>query len=90
MKIPILYVVIPCFNEEKVLPETSVIFLTELKRLIDSEKINSSSRILFVDDGSTDNTWDIILSLAKEDDVIVAVGSLYMLSDIKNAFLKNK
>ena len=73
MKIPILYVVIPCFNEEKVLPETSVIFLTELKRLIDSEKINSSSRILFVDDGSTDNTWDIILSLAKEDKLVTGI-----------------
>lgn len=65
---PILYFVIPCYNEEQVLPKTSGLFLGKLNSLIESGKISSDSRILFVNDGSKDNTWNIISSLAEEDE----------------------
>lgn len=64
---PILYIVIPCYNEEKVLPKTSDIFGSKLDFLIRHNKISPDSRILFVDDGSKDNTWDIILKLSLEN-----------------------
>ncbi len=68
MKLPLLYIVIPCYNEEKVLPITSEMFLKELNELIEKEKIDSNSRILFVNDGSKDNTWDIIKKLTEENE----------------------
>lgn len=67
MKYPILYVIIPCYNEGTVLPLTAPLFLNQLEGLIGKEKINQESRILFVDDGSSDNTWEIISTLAKTD-----------------------
>ena len=67
MKKPILYIIIPCYNEEKVLPVTSPLFLAQLQKLIDAEKISAESKILFVNDGSRDDTWDIITRLAKEN-----------------------
>ncbi len=68
MKKPTLYIIIPCYNEEEVLPITSKQFLKELQTLIDDEKIDSDSKILFVNDGSKDNTWDIIVNLSQEDE----------------------
>ena len=65
---PVLYIVIPCYNEEKVLPITSKLFLEELKKLMGNNKVSSQSRILFVNDGSRDKTWEIILNLSKEDE----------------------
>lgn len=67
MKEPILYIVIPCYNEEKVLPIISNLFLTEIQQLISKNKISSNSKILFVNDGSNDKTWDIILKLHNEN-----------------------
>lgn len=64
---PTLYIVIPCFNEEKVLPITSKQFLEELQLLMDKGKISRDSKILFVNDGSRDSSWDIILKLAREN-----------------------
>lgn len=64
---PCLYIVIPCYNEEKVLPITCTMFLDKINELIDKDKIAEDSRILFVNDGSKDNTWDIICELAKKD-----------------------
>ena len=64
---PILYIVIPCYNEEKVLPITSSMFLDKLTAMYASGKISDDSRIMFVDDGSKDATWEIITKLAKED-----------------------
>ena len=61
---PVLYIVIPCYNEEKVLPITAPIFLDKIYQLINEELIHNDSRILFVDDGSKDHTWDIIVALA--------------------------
>lgn len=66
-KKPILYIVIPCYNEEAVLPVTAPMFSDKLKRLINLGMISDDSRILFVNDGSSDATWDIICRLAKED-----------------------
>lgn len=54
----VLYMVIPCYNEEEVLPVTSGLFLEELQLLIEKEKISEESRILFVNDGSKDRTWE--------------------------------
>lgn len=66
MKDTKLYLVIPCYNEEEVLPETS----KRLNRLFDAmeagELISSESRIVFVDDGSKDRTWQIISSLSTD------------------------
>ena len=66
-EIPVLFIIIPCYNEEKVLPVTSGLFLNQLNQMIDSKKINQDSRILFVNDGSKDDTWEIICDLAKKD-----------------------
>lgn len=68
MNTPILYIVIPCYNEETVLPLTSGLFLDELNMLIDKNEISDASRILFVNDGSTDNTWDFITSLCSSNE----------------------
>ncbi len=65
MKKPTLYIVIPCYNEEKILPITSKLFLEQLQKLIDADKISPESKILFVNDGSRDGTWDIITGLSK-------------------------
>lgn len=65
---PILALVIPCYNEEKVLPLTGKKFLDKMKYLIETKVIDNRSRILFVDDGSTDDTWEIIEGFAKEDE----------------------
>lgn len=64
---PILYIVVPCYNEEEVLPVTAIQFSKKLGDLIKIEKISSDSRILFVNDGSKDKTWDIITALSAED-----------------------
>ena len=69
----ILYIVIPCYNEETVLPITSKIFLDKLTSLIRANKISDSSRILFVNDGSKDKTWEIICDLAKQDEHFIGI-----------------
>lgn len=64
---PILYIVIPCYNEEAVLPVTNTLFLGKVNELIAAGEIAEESRILFVDDGSRDKTWDIIAQLHGQD-----------------------
>jgi len=64
---PVLHIVIPCYNEEAVLPITAPMFLDKLTALWEAGKISQRSRILFVDDGSKDKTWQIIDTLAKQD-----------------------
>ena len=63
---PILYIVIPCYNEEEVLPITKDIFLNKLEMLVNNGKISDKSRIQFVNDGSKDKTWEIIEKLSQE------------------------
>ena len=70
---PILYIVIPCYNEEQVLPITSKLFLEELNDLISKNKISNDSRIMFVNDGSKDTTWNIIKRLSQEDNHFIGV-----------------
>ena len=65
-ELPILTIVIPCYNEEAVLPITYKEFLNELDYLVKTSRVHSDSTILFVDDGSDDSTWDIISDLSKE------------------------
>ena len=65
--LPILYIIIPCYNEEKVLPITSGMFLDKIRELVDAQKISDDSRILFVNDGSKDRIWEIICELAQQD-----------------------
>lgn len=72
-KLPILYIVIPCYNEEKVLPITSKEFLNKIYELIKTGKIHNDSRILFVNDGSKDTTWDIITKLSQEDEHYIGI-----------------
>ena len=69
----ILYIIIPCYNEETVLPITSKMFLDKLTSLIQSNTISNSSRILFVNDGSKDKTWEIICNLAKQDEHFIGI-----------------
>ena len=64
---PILYIVIPCYNEQAVLPMTAPLFLNKLKSLAAAGKISEDSRVLFVNDGSRDETWKIIKDLSKQD-----------------------
>ena len=70
---PILYIVIPYYNEEQVLPITSKLFLEELNDLISKNKISNDSRIMFVNDGSKDTTWNIIKRLSQEDNHFIGV-----------------
>ena len=67
MKTPILYIVIPCYNEQEVLPITAPLFLKKIMDLSAAGKISPNSRILFVNDGSKDNTWHIIKELSEKD-----------------------
>lgn len=65
---PKLYIVIPCYNEQEVLPITSELFLDKLRTLIAQKKISEESRVLFVNDGSKDDTWNIIKELSRQDE----------------------
>ncbi len=64
---PVLYIVIPCYNEQEVLPITAPLFLKKITDLTAAGKISPDSRVLFVNDGSKDNTWKIIRELAEQD-----------------------
>ena len=68
-----LYIVIPCYNEQEVLPITAPMFLGKLNSLIAAGKISDESRVLFVNDGSKDATWDIICNLARSDPRVLGV-----------------
>ena len=68
-----LYLVIPCYNEENVLPITYGIFLNKLNQLISSKIVNKKSRVLFVNDGSNDNTMGIIKDLSFNNEYIEGI-----------------
>ena len=69
----VLYIIIPCYNEEKVLPVTAPIFISKLSSLIASGKVSPESRIMFVDDGSGDSTWDIIRGLSEKEKLCTGI-----------------
>ena len=68
-----LYMVIPCYNEQEVLPETSKRLKEKLSTLVKAGKIDPESRIIFVNDGSKDRTWEIIRRLHEEAPVFGGV-----------------
>ena len=70
---PRLFIVIPCYNEEAVLPITAPLFLQKLRDLSAAGKIAEDSRVLFVNDGSRDKTWQIISELAKSDEHYIGI-----------------
>lgn len=70
---PVLWVVIPCYNEQEVLPVTAPMFLEELTHLIQTKKVSEKSRILFVNDGSKDETWNLIQKLSREDEHYIGI-----------------
>ena len=73
MNKPTLCIVIPCYNEETVLPVTTPLFLEELELLKESGRVSEESRILFVNDGSRDQTWDFISKMAGADERIMGI-----------------
>ena len=73
MKKDILYIVVPCFNEQEVLPITTPQLLEVLSLLCRENLIDEHSRILYVDDGSTDDTWELINRHCREHDQVCGV-----------------
>lgn len=71
--LPKLYIVIPCYNEEEVLPITAPEFLEELESLKADNLIAPDSRIMFVNDGSKDKTWEIITDLSKQNETYTGI-----------------
>ena len=73
MSAPTLFIVIPCYNEEEVLPITAPMFLNKLLSLVHEGKIADASRIMFVNDGSRDRTWEIISELSRSDEHYIGI-----------------
>lgn len=73
LKEPILYIVIPCYNEKEVLVETTKRLNLKLKNLINKNIISKLSKVMYVNDGSTDNTWDLIASISSENDLFTGL-----------------
>ena len=73
MSEPKLWIIVPCYNEEAVLPITAPLFLQKLNALIGAKKISRDSRVLFVYDGSKDRTWEIIGELARSDEHFLGI-----------------
>lgn len=69
----ILYIVIPCYKEQEVLHETASRLQTKMERLISANKISPESRVMFVNDGSTDRTWPIICELHEKNPLFSGV-----------------
>ena len=70
---PSLYIVVPCYNEQEVLPITAPLFRKKLLQLIADGKISDESRVLFVNDGSKDRTWELIRAMAEKEEHILGV-----------------
>ena len=73
MEKPILYIIVPCYNEQDVLLETSYVLNEKLISLINNSIINAKSKIVFVNDGSVDNTWNYIKKLADDNEHIEGI-----------------
>ena len=68
-----VFLAIPCYNEQEVLPETSKQLREKMNSLINSGKISDKSRIVFINDGSADNTWQIISELHSSDKIFQGI-----------------
>lgn len=73
MNKPVLYIVVPCYNEEEVLPETSKRLKVKLEALMEQGKISLKSKVMFVNDGSKDRTWELIDELHRNDAIFSGV-----------------
>lgn len=73
MNKPVLYIVVPCYNEEDVLPETARRLRAKMDGLLSAGKVSEDSRVLFVDDGSKDRTWELIEGYHAADPVFSGV-----------------
>ena len=69
----ILYITVPCYNEEEVLPETSKRLKEKVSSLIEKGMVSAQSRILFIDDGSKDKTWQLIMELCNQDTIFSGI-----------------
>ena len=72
-ELPVLYIVIPCYNEQQVLPVTAPMFFEKLRGLMAAGLIAPESRAVFVNDGSKDSTWSIIQDLAAKEELAEGV-----------------
>ena len=70
---PVLYIVVPCYNEEEVLPESAKQFYRAISDMMEKQLVSRDSKILFVNDGSRDKTWDLIEKYAKSSPVFSGV-----------------
>lgn len=70
---PVLYIVIPCYNEEAVLNKTAPLFSDKIRELIANDKISADSKVLFINDGSKDKTWEIIKNLSHSDKIFKGI-----------------
>lgn len=73
MKTPVLYLIVPCYNEQEVLPITGTLFIEKLEQLISREQIHEASRVMFVNDGSHDETWDLIQGYVTEHEKCLGI-----------------
>lgn len=73
MKNKVLYVVVPCYNEEEVLEETTKRLKEKLNTLIKSKKISNKSKVMYVNDGSKDNTWELIKKINKQEKLFTGI-----------------
>ena len=68
-KVPVLSLIVPCKDEEPVLPETARVMKAKIESLVQRGMVDAASRIYFIDDGSADDTWGVICRLAESDDI---------------------
>ena len=68
-----LFLVIPCYNEEEVIGETNKRLKDKMNNLIKQDKISSDSKIVYVNDGSKDNTWNLISKMHDEDNMVLGI-----------------
>ena len=69
----ILYVVVPCYNEEEVLTETTKRLKEKLENLIKDKKISNKSRVMYINDGSKDNTWNLIEEISNKENLFTGI-----------------
>jgi len=82
-----LYIVIPCYKEEEVLPETAKRLKAKMKTLMEQGKISPASRVMFVNDGSKDRTWEIIADLHAQEPLLFSGVNLSRNRGHQNALL---
>ena len=73
MKDEVLYIVIPCYNEEEVILETTKRLKEKLSKLIKNKTISNKSRVMYVNDGSKDNTWNLIEEINKKEEYFTGI-----------------